>query len=468
MLETMLAYKQDPMGFWEKFGSYKPFEFGEEIAEQIATQDMAKIAIKSTPGAGKSALMANLILWFTQSHWRARVPTTAPTMYHLMSILWGEIDLWFYRSSAYPNVCTLTKTKLAVNGYGTTWNAIARTSRREKKQSVAYGLQGLHSPNMLFVIDEAHAIPDKVYKAVEDSFLHDSEKIVVVAIGNAYEGSQNFKRAFNADSDWLSHTITYQDSPIINQARCENIITQLGANHPKVRTSLFAEFCDLTAEGFGMLIPSGLLSKAMVTEDYSIPWEEVSEIYIGVDPARLGKNMAAIAPCLVVGDKRYFADITLIPKITLTELMRVVDEVASVMTAKIRKAQPVTSKYVETTLVIDERGLGGGVVDMAIERGYNVVPFDSARKAQNDKRYVSMRAESFGRMRRLLDEGLVTFPDCPKAISECAFTEYHIDKNGKIALTSKDAVGAFSDESSDALDAMTMAVYLTWMGEEDV
>ena len=110
------------------------------------------------------------------------------------------------------------------------------------------------------------------------------------------------------------------------------------------------------------------------------------------------------------------------------------------------------------TVVVDDTGIGAGVVDRLREMGLRhtrLMPFISGQKADDNKHFANRTAEVWWEMRkRYLAETLDTDDD-GALIGQVSSRAYEVLDNGQIALGSKRKMARSPDEA-DAL-AMTFA-----------
>ena len=147
-----------------------PVEFVEDIIGAIPDKDQAKIlnsvagnpmtSVRSGHGIGKSAVEAWTALWFLSTRPFPKVPCTAPTQHQLFDILWAEISKWKRNCKALDNELVLTKEKVYMKGKPEEWFAVARTASKPD------ALQGFHADHVLYIIDEASGVEDKIFEPV--------------------------------------------------------------------------------------------------------------------------------------------------------------------------------------------------------------------------------------------------------------------------------------------------------------
>ena len=157
-------YREDPVGFVETV-------LGETLTDDLksileSVRDNETTIAKSCNAPGKTFIASSCAVWFYKSHPGARVYTAAaPPEKNLRDLLWGEINS---KVQDHPdlfkddNVLSMD-IKRAPKEFitGVTIPAAGTSSVRESSFS------GKHAPNLLFILDEADAIPDEVYKGIE-------------------------------------------------------------------------------------------------------------------------------------------------------------------------------------------------------------------------------------------------------------------------------------------------------------
>jgi hypothetical protein len=135
-----------------------------EILE--AVRDHKVTVVQSANAVGKTYGAANVALWFLRVFEKSKViSAAAPPLENLERLLWGEIDRTLvdrddifedarhgYLSLEIEPDWWLTGVAIPTSG---------TSAQREAKFS------GKHAPHLLFIIDEADAVPDEVYRGIE-------------------------------------------------------------------------------------------------------------------------------------------------------------------------------------------------------------------------------------------------------------------------------------------------------------
>ncbi len=149
------------------------------------------MAIRSGHGVGKTAFLSWLVLWWLLTRLPTKVVCTANTAHQLSDVLWSEIGKWHRKlPEGMRRLLEIKSDKIELAGVPDSF-AVARTSRREQPEA----LQGFHSENLLFVIDEASGVPDIVFEVGQGALSTEGAKVVMT--GNPTRTTGYFYDAFN-------------------------------------------------------------------------------------------------------------------------------------------------------------------------------------------------------------------------------------------------------------------------------
>ncbi len=110
------------------------------------------------------------------------------------------------------------------------------------------------------------------------------------------------------------------------------------------------------------------------------------------------------------------------------------------------------------SVVIDEVGLGGGVLDRLKELGYCCEGFNGGRSPRNGARFTNLRAESYWRLRERLEAFEVALPPDEELAEELLATSWKVTADGKVALPPKEELKGRLGRSPDRADAAVMAL----------
>ena len=167
-------------------------------------------AVRSGHGIGKSAVQAWAIIWFICTRPYPKIPCTAPTQHQLYDILWAEVSKWLRSNPALQREIIWTQERVYMAGAKEEWFAVARTSNTPD------ALQGFHSESLLFIIDEASGVDDKVFEPVLGALSTEGARLLMC--GNPTQLQGFFYDAFHKNRAEY-HTIHVDDrnSPRVSQ-----------------------------------------------------------------------------------------------------------------------------------------------------------------------------------------------------------------------------------------------------------
>jgi hypothetical protein len=125
-----------------------------------------------------------------------------------------------------------------------TWFALARTAKKQHDMASGdnehvTGLQGMHAPHLLFVLDEASGIEDPNWEAAESSIREADNRLL--AISNPLRVSGRMFQIFNLaryQKYWFTKQVGYLDSSRLNDQKrkiIEDQIEMYGENSPIVK-----------------------------------------------------------------------------------------------------------------------------------------------------------------------------------------------------------------------------------------
>ena len=107
--------------------------------------------------------------------------------------------------------------------------------------------------------------------------------------------------------------------------------------------------------------------------------------------------------------------------------------------------------------VLDDVGVGGGVVDSLKDSGQNIKSFISNAKPKDDV-YYDMRAEGYFKLQEWISKGYLKIMNDPELIDQLLTIKFEYRK-GKRAIVSKDKMRKDGIKSPDRTDALMMAVW---------
>ena len=420
----------DPTLYVETMLNVTPEDWQKDVLESLLTYD--KISIKSGHGTGKTALLSWIILWWLSCRLPCKIAITANTSNQLSDILWSEIGKWHRNlPQGFKDLFEFKSDKINLVGVKDSF-AVARTARREQPEA----LQGFHSPNMLFIADEASGIDDLIFQVAEGSLSTPNAKVLLT--GNPTRSSGYFFDTFHTMSHrWKNFTVSCHDSQQVNQGFIEDMKTKYGEDSNVYRIRVLGEFPDNSDDS---IIPLHLISES-IKRDIE---PSTDDVVWGLDVARFGNDKTALA-------KRQGN--TLLEKVKTWQGKDLMETVGLVVTEY--EALPYSKR--PTEILVDSIGIGAGVADRLQELvDCQVTPVNVAELPGLQEKYLRLRDELWFLAREWFESRDVKIPEDENLIAELITPRYSFMSNGKIKVESKEQMKKRGHQSPDLADAFCL------------
>jgi len=404
-----------------------------------ATLAAMRSAIASGRGIGKSALVSWLILWMLSTRIGSSVIVSANSEPQLRSVTWGELTKWaamlinahWWEPSA---------TKLTPAGWLTTlverdlskgtryWGAEGKLWSEENPDAYA----GVHNHDgMMVIFDEASGIPDSIWSVAAGFFTEPIVDRYWMAFSNPRRPSGYFYECFSSRRDfWQTRQIDARTVEGTDKAVYDQIIAEHGEDSREARIEVYGQF---PTTGDDQFIDVTRVDQAMMREVVRDP---SAPIVVGVDPARSGADSTVIAVRRgreVLTLRRYKGDDT----------MTVVGHVINTI-----------EEYRPVLTVVDEGGLGAGVLDRLKEQRYKVRGVNFGWKSSRPAMYGNKRAEMWGALKDWLSTASI--PRDKNLRDDLTGPKVKPNSAGAIFLESKKEMKARGLASPDAADALAV------------
>lgn len=492
--EAVRKFQTNPALFFEKIlGVDSLEEYQRRVLETIAAHD--RVAISACHDVGKSWTLARVVLWYVSCFPYCKVITTAPTFNQVKNILWSEIRSAYSRSK-FPLGGKMNMTEWQVTPEGD-WFALGFTPRNELSgesgQGTQSSFQGFHAPHVLLVFDEATGVPHNIWTMAEGILT--SANVKFVAIGNPTSRNSEFFRCFQSP-EWTKIHLNCFDSPnlrangitTIEHLRSEvdkvrgmndeeakahlnsykiekpyllspkwvvsmGLPRKWGLDHPLFVSKVLGEF---PKDSDGTLIPLGSVEESFYRVVYPAASDRKT---LGVDVARFGSDSTVLSA--LHGKKQ-----TALKALVKKDTTEVVGEIINFS----REHGPFD------VIVVDETGVGGGVVDGLEEAkragrlpgnteirgvqfgsGVECDGHDSCKHVDCLKgKYVNLKARMFGLLRDdMKDTNGITLLKEDVYLDELPTILYGFDSKGRMLIESKDdykrRTGRKSPDHADSL-----------------
>ena len=417
-----------PVAFVKEVLREKPYDKQVQILK--AVERSRRVSVVGCNGSGKDWAAGRVVLWWLNARSPAKAIVTGPTSRQVDDIVWNEIRFAYSRSR------------------GQLAGKMFRTARYQiDEQSFAlgfatnspYNLQGFHSPNLLVVVTEAHAVRQDDMDAIRRL----NPKLLVMT-GNPFVTDGVFYDSHHSRRElYETVQISALDTPNIEKKRTAipGMITlediadrkeEWGEESPLYVGSVLGKFPDNLDD---VVVPLWAATEAAKRE-----LAPEDPVVLGCDVARFGHDKTVVV--------RRAGPVA---RIVWRERGRDTMSIAGFI-------KSYCDRHDVDSVVVDDTGVGGGVVDRLREVGLGrtrLVPFTAGSKPNVETYFVNRSAEVWWTMRnRYLSEELDTDDD-PALIGQVSSRKYEWNDHGRIRLQSKEKMHRSPDEA-DAL-AMTFA-----------
>ena len=395
-------------------------------------------AVSSGRGVGKSALVAWLILWMLSTRIGASVIVSANSESQLRKVTWGELTKWVIMSINShwwePTATSLQPAQWLTDlverdlKKGTRyWGAEGKLWSEENPDAYA----GVHNMDgMMVIFDEASGIPDAIWTVAAGFFTENILDRYWLAFSNGRRNTGYFYEAIDGNKRefWESEKIDARDVEGTDETIYRQIIDEYGEDSDEARVEVYGDF---PKSGEDQFIGPYLVDDAMNRQ----PWKDnTAPVVIGIDPARGGTDSTVIVVRQgrdIVAIKRYRGDDT------MATVGHVIDAI---------------EEFKPTLTVIDEGGLGYGILDRLNEQRYKVRGVNFGWKAKNPIMWGNKRAEMWGAMRDWLKTASV--PKDRLLKSDLIGPKKKPDSSGVVYLEGKKEMKARGLASPDTADAL--------------
>lgn len=446
-LSHFAKYANDPAGFCRDVLRCDMWSRQLEMAD--AVRDHARTVVVTSNGIGKDYATARIALWWIFCR-RGFVVLTGPTERQVKQICMREVRRAFASAPELPG--ELYALELRVNDE---CGLIAFTSDDPDR------LTGFHHPRLLVCMTEAQGVSDDAYEAAQACVTGPENRLFVY--GNPISPAGAFFQAAESER-WHRLTIAAAEHPNVLSGReeipgavsrewIEMMRAEYGTTSSIWKSRVLAQFPEESIEG--------LVQRAWLRAAYEKHASGTLDIEAAFHPLVLAVDVA-----------RYGADSTVVAFVRGGRVERLVrwhgasiTATAGRVKALAHEATPrhVPPKFPEMSIppmiVVDEPGLGGGLIDVLRQDKLPVVAFNGAAKPLDETRFLNTRSEAFWKFRELLEQGRVALPEDALLEEEALAVQWGLaQQGGKIQILSKDILRKELGRSPDALDAVVMGL----------
>ena len=422
-------YTKDAAGFFEKVLMAEPYDKQKEILEAVSLQ--RRVSVVGCNGSGKDWTAGRVVLWWMHTRSPSKAVVTGPTTRQVDNIVWSELKQAYRESDGTLEGRLFRRSRYEAEGRGF---AIGFATNSP------YNLQGFHSPNLLAVVTEAHAVGEEDMDAV----LRLNPALLLLT-GNPFTVAGTFFESHHEQRHrYGTVRIAASDTPnvaagsvlvpgLITAEDVEERRQDWREDSDRYKGSVLAEFPDRLDNTF----VSSKDARDAVARSLR-PW---GPVVVACDVARFGSSKT-------VAVQRTGPVARIVHRTQGRDTMQ---------TANFLK------RYVEDNpvdfLVVDEPGVGAGVLDRLREMGVpgaKLFAFNGGKKADAPDKFANRTTECWTRMALHYETGEIDTENDDALIAQVISRKFTYTPDGRTRIESKERITHSPDEA-DAL-AMTYAV----------
>ena len=431
--EFVLEYRDDPVKFVREVLGATPLPYQAEFLQAIADGER-KMSVRSGHGTGKSTSASWAMLWYVLLRFPNKVVVTAPTSGQLFDALFAELKRWINElPPQLKPMLTVKSDRVELAAAPSEAFISARTSRAETPEALA----GVHSENVLLVVDEASGVPEKVFEAAAGSMSGHAATTILLSNPTRSSGTF-FESQTRLSGSYWTRRWSCVDSPLVSDEFVDEMRLRYGEESNAFRIRVLGEF---PLADDDTIIPFHLVEAATQRD---IELDEDAQAVWGLDVARFGSDKTVLA-------KRQGNVITEVNGWQGLDLMQTVGRVKA-------EYDGLPSHLRPREIMVDVIGMGGGVVDRLRELNVPVRGINVAESPSMGDTYTNLRAELWFRMRGWLEQRGAKLPKNEQLIAELTSIRYSFASSGKMKAEGKDDMRKRGLSSPDYADAVCLTL----------
>jgi|TARA_Y100000310_G_scaffold171190_1_gene171395 hypothetical protein len=448
---TVERFRADPVFFFHEVLGRPLFPKQQEMALSVARN--RRTSVVGANSSGKDYTSGGIVLWWLQCWSEAKVIVTGPTYRQVSDIIWREARRAYNWASADLGGLMYDRDPR----YEITDERYAQGFSTDKPWNV----QGFHSPHLLVIVTEAHAMPQDAIEALKRL---NPERLLLT--GNPLALGGEFYDSFHGNRElYKTVKIAAIDTPNIDTIDPE---TGFATGRQVVPGMLTAEDVTERAKEYGVGSP---MYVASILAEFPANLEESIVTLVQAEAAvALTIPLSGDFAVLGVDVARYGTDKTV--------MYRRQDRVArKVYEAQGRSLMAIVGRIMELiaadptikVVVVDDTGIGGGVTDRLKElrpRNVKIMPFIGGSRARMP-RFFNRIAECWWRMRQAFQDGNLDIEEDRALISQVTTRRYQLRSDRVIQLERKEEMRKRGGKSPDEADALAMTYSVTGIRQSE-
>ncbi len=448
--EMIDVFQKRPLYFIEKYLKIKTWSGMRMVIDSVWKNK--RTSVRACHGVSKTFTAAVIAVTFLNLFKPSIVITTAPVNRQVKDLLWKEIGaIYNSNKSEIQLQGNLIQTRINID---TDWYMVGFST------DLATNIEGYHSPNILWILDEAKGLPQWLYDSMEGSMTGGNSKVLEISTTDGADQQCAFRKHHESERDeWNCIHLSAFDSPFVNvddykdykKYKNKNLFKYGKLKHGREWPEELEEKIQIAnkqwiEERKKWIISRGDLWETKVegnfataSENNVIPlkwvesaidaeyeYKEFDQDQYGLDVARMGNDTNVLT-------RRIGGKVLLIREWGKVNTMETTGRV-------IQDRQEDDSTGV---IKVDLIGVGAGVFDRLAELGYPVIGINSGEKAFDEKTYYNLRAEMWFTLRSLFElqhehGNILSIPNDAELIEDLTGMRYLTKSDGRIIIEDKE------------------------------
>jgi len=228
----LLRYRNDPALFASEVIGLDFDQVQRKIADLMLQND--RVAVASARGCAKSTTAALMAVHFMVTRPNALVGLTSNTAYQTSTVLWRYIRR-LVAGSAIHDWLQVKEESITMSGRDE-----LLATRIVWDPSRIEATSGLHSPHLLYILDEASLIPAALIQNLESSCTEKDNRMLLIS--NPTRPSGFFYDCFKDGSGWSTYQISGYESAFTNKDFLDSLVGKYGRDSDLCRVQVFGQF----------------------------------------------------------------------------------------------------------------------------------------------------------------------------------------------------------------------------------
>lgn len=443
----LTRYTNDCTLFVREMLGASPYEWQAAVGDDLSAGGKL-ISIRSARGRGKTAEVAQVVLWWLLTRFPQKTVVTAPAASTITDGIWPEIQLWANRLPAeLRTLFEVTSDRIVIGAAPAESFVTAKTAREDRPEA----LQGIHSDHVLIIVDEASGASERAMEALSGSLAGADRRMILISNGTRTSGFFYATQRGEYAEQWSRYQVSAlpieAPEPGIKAFHCPvpgdeafigGMRARYGAESSAFRVHVRGEFPKADDD---TVIPLHLVEDAR-RRDVD-PSEVLAPIW-GVDVARFGSDSSVLCK------RRGNAVTEPLKRWRNYDTM----QVAGAVKMEYDTCDP-ASRPAE--IMVDLIGIGAGVVDRLRELGLPVRGINVSESPAMKGQYLNLRAELWFKAKAWFEQRGCRLPDDEELCAELVTVKYGFSERGNLwKVESKDDMKRRGMASPDKADAFVL------------